>query len=264
MRQTKKLFCLVLSFYLILWTQLTSAEPDFYRSHETGWHWYNEDTIGEKKTPQEIEQEHVKSIKAEKKAAQEKIQTALDEWVLHPTVENAKKYYLLQIALLNQSDRVSESAREMFLKYPELDYGLIYPSNSMARKIASDQQKTKEDKAIKLLSQKIGLFFFYRSTCPYCRKFAPTLKLFADAYHIKIIPITTDGISLPEFPNSYKDKGQTETFQVKVEPAVFVVNPYTQKAFPITYGLISFDELRNKMLDVIPLVISGDTNENNN
>ncbi len=69
-------------------------------------------------------------------------------------------------------------------------------------------------------------------------------------YGIKVIPITTDGISLPEFPNSFTNQGQAQKFHVTVEPSLFAVNPYTNKAFPITYGLISLTDLKKRILDI--------------
>jgi conjugal transfer pilus assembly protein TraF len=56
-----------------------------------------------------------------------------------------------------------------------------------------------------------------------------------------------DGIPLPEFPDSRTDSGQAKTFKVTVTPALFAVNPYTQKAFPVAYGLTSETELRDNI-----------------
>ena len=65
-----------------------------------------------------------------------------------------------------------------------------------------------------------------------------------------IIPITIDGIALPEFPNSRVNQGQAAKFKVTVEPSLFAVNPYTQKAYPVSQGLISESDLRARILDI--------------
>ena len=113
-----------------------------------------------------------------------------------------------------------------------------------------NEQKADEDQAIALLAQHSGLFFFYRSTCPYCQRFAPIVKDFSARYGIAVLPITTDGISLSDFPNSQVDAGQAAKFRVDVEPALFTVDPYRQKIIPVGYGLMSEDALRTRILAI--------------
>ena len=96
----------------------------------------------------------------------------------------------------------------MLLNYPELDFSLRHPTNNLAKQIDLDSARQQENAAIQQFSQHNGLFFFYRSTCPYCQRFAPILKDFSSRYGLSVVPITTDGISLPEFPNSHSDQGQ--------------------------------------------------------
>ena len=107
-----------------------------------------------------------------------------------------------------------------------------------------NEQKQQEDKAIALLAKHSGLFFFYRSSCPYCQRFAPIVKDFSERYDITVVPITTDGIALPAFPHSHIDQGQSARFKVTVEPALFTVDPYSGEIIPVGYGLMSEDELR--------------------
>jgi len=42
--------------------------------------------------------------------------------------------------------------------------------------------------------------FFFRGACPYCHKFAPLLKAFADRYGFRLVDVSLDGGGLPEFP----------------------------------------------------------------
>ena len=159
-------------------------------------------------------------------------------------------YITLQNQLSAQSTRFAEQWQKVLLLSPELNYNLVHPTNQLATHIYADEHRKKEEEAIAALSKQSGLFFFYRSTCPYCQRFAPIVKAFSSTYHLTVIPVTTDGISLPEFPHSYPDRGQAKVFQVKVEPSLFAVNPYTHKAYPIAYGLISESELRQRILDI--------------
>ena len=183
-------------------------------------------------------------------ALQMSVKRSLDTAILNPTPENMKNYIAQQNEVTQRSARFSKLWQEALLQDPQLDFSLQHPTNNIARQVEVDQQSTQEEQAIKKLAQESGLFFFYRSTCPYCRAFAPILKRFADRYGITVMPITTDGITLPEFPQSYTDQGQAATFQVKVEPSLFIVNPYTKKAIPVGYGLMSEVDLKKRILDI--------------
>ena len=141
-------------------------------------------------------------------ALQEQVKQSLDLAILNPTVDNVRNYITLQNQFGERAQRFSEVWKTVLLNYPELDFSLQHPTNSMAKQIDLDQTHQQEDAAIRQLAQHSGLFFFYRSTCPYCQKFSPIVKDFSERYHLSVMPITTDGISLPDFPHSHSDQGQ--------------------------------------------------------
>jgi conjugal transfer pilus assembly protein TraF len=222
-----------------------AEEENYYNIHEKGWHWYNDPVVEDPKDQSE-DSDPIEQINTVRTT----IQRALDKAVLYPTQENVKNYIDLQNQYTNQSMAFSKTWKEVLLNSPELDFSLKHPTNNIARQIESDQEKNSEDQAIISLSKQSGLFFFYRSSCAYCQRFSPVVKHFADQYGITVIPITTDGISLPEFPNSLMDQGQSNKFNVTVEPALFAVNPYTHQAYPIGYGLMSEADLKKRILDI--------------
>jgi conjugal transfer pilus assembly protein TraF len=231
-------------FNALLFTRSTQAY--FYESHAEGWHWYNniiEDANKESKmnTTDPIEQ---------MKVLKNTVERALDMAILDPTEVNVKNYIELQNRVSNQASIFANIWQKVLYKNPQLNYALIHPTNTIARQIDLDLQHKKEDVAIAKLAQESGLFFFYSSSCIYCRKFAPILKEFASTYKIVVIPITMDGVIFPEFPETKKDRGHAAKFNVTIMPSLFAVNPYTQKAYPISQGLISQADLRKRILDI--------------
>lgn len=220
------------------------SASDYYQQHAIGWHWYDdprEEKHLEKPAPDPVVQMN---------AIQQALKQALDRAILNPTPQHVRDY----IALQNQvSDRASRFARMwqfVLLQHPTLDYAIAHPTNQLGRNVYLDQQRLKEDAAIHQLAQHSGLFFFYRGSCPYCQRFAPIVKDFSQRYGMPVIPITTDGVVLPPFPNSKLNKGQAEKFRVTVVPALFAVNPHTHQAMPVSYGLITEDALRRRLLDI--------------
>ena len=233
----------LLFLFLIVSSPIYADETGYFNQHEKGWHWYND--------PKKDDDDNVSVSPTEQmNAVRAVIKNSLDKAVLYPSKENVKTYLALQNQLMNRSSEFQHNWQAVLLESPDLDYSVSHPTNNIAKQVEYEQQKNKEDAAIKELAKKSGLFFFYRSTCGYCQKFAPIVKDFAETYGITVVPITTDGVSLPEFPNSYPDQGQAEKFHVTVEPALFSVNPYTHQAFPITYGLTSEADLKKRILDV--------------
>lgn len=244
------LFILLFGF-----SQLAIADG-FYSEHASGWHWYDdpekETQVERKKEPplRKIETpipnpDEIVAI------ARKKVKSATNALIANPTKENAKILITLLNQLGDRGEEVVSAWEKAILENPELNYSLKYPTNNVALRVFQEEESKQKDKSIKLFSEKMGLFFFYRSNCPYCHRFAPILKDFAERYGLTVIPITVDGGVLPEFPNSKMDSGQAKQFNITKFPSVFAVNPYTNKAFPIVYGLTSQDDLRNNIYKIM-------------
>ena len=234
-----------------------SEASDFFNDHARGWFWYEA-------PPQEPEEPEVPPLEGvmgtvmqkapdpleELSAVRQTIERALAKAMLEPTTDNIALYLKKQHDLTSQAHQFAKTWEKTLLEHPELNDALVRPTNSMGAQVYLEEKQKARSSAIEKLSRESGLFFFYRSTCPYCQRFAPILKAFAERHHLSVIPITTDGISLPEFPDSLIDNGQSAKFNVQVEPSLFAVNPYTQMAYPIAYGLVSEEELSQRILDI--------------
>jgi len=223
-------------------------DKGYFSSEAKGWYWHdNPKAIDEE---EDEDNQMMQDPLVIRDAMREQIERAQALSVIDQTKENMKNYLMLQNATSERAQNYERLWKEVLRENPELDYSLKHPTNNTAKRVELDEIKKKEEVVIRELAKKSGLFFFYRSTCPYCVRFAPIVKDFADSYGISVIPITTDGIALPEFPHSFQDQGQAKKFNVTVEPALFVVNPYTHKAIPLAYGLISQADLKNRILTI--------------
>lgn len=242
---------------LALGVQGIAFAGNYYTDHAIGWHWYDdpkEEKKSIKKPDPQINQKDPNVVVAN---ARKKITTALNLVIAEPTIENLERYIVLQEELGNRAEKVADLWEQVLLKNPELNYSLSHPTNNVALQVYHEEESKKKEEALIKFSKETGLFFFYRSTCSYCRRFAPILKNFAERNNITIIPITLDGISLPEFPQSKTDTGQATQFHVTTTPSLFAVNPYTQKAYPVAYGLTSETELRDNIYHIMTRLIGG-------
>jgi len=235
-------------------TQL-NAQTEADNNYRRGWHWYEEKITTPEESTKEMQEKPENGNNSEDpsekmKLTRETIQRALDKAVLNPTKENVTEYIKLQNQLSSQASRFQHQWQAALLEHPEEDYSVQHPTNTVGRQVEIEAEKKSEEAVLRELAKNSGLFFFYRSTCPYCRRFAPIVRNFSENYHIPVVAVTTDGVALPEFPDSVPDRGQAARFNVQAEPALFAVNPYTHKAFPIAYGLTSEDEIRRNLLNI--------------
>jgi conjugal transfer pilus assembly protein TraF len=248
----------ILIWFVMVWCLPSSAKADnFWEERAVGWHWYQDP---EENQPNPSDSTVTPDPIATMEALHHQVQKTLDQAILNPTEDNIRQYIALQNQLGERAQRFAEVWKSVLLNSPELDFSLQHPTNNLAKQIDLDQARQQENAAIHQFAQHNGLFFFYRSTCPYCQRFAPILRDFSSRYGLSVIPITTDGISLPEYPHSHSDQGQAERLKVTVEPALFTADPQTHRIIPVSYGLLSEDELRERLLTIAQQAASPEKN----
>ncbi len=242
--------------FLCLFLSSVSFATDeaYYDHHDHGWHWYDdpvdeesEEALPEKTPP--VPSTDVSATEA-MQALQKIVEEAKNKAVLYPTEENIAKYVAIQNQVTNNSRNFAQGWQAMLLHHPELNYQVSHPTNQIGRQVYLDQKNGREEEAIYEFFKDKGLYFFFKSDCPYCQKFAPILKDFAEHYQITVLPISLDGMGLAEFPNFKIDQGQAKKFNVTVEPSLFVVDPKAGKAMPVSYGLMSEEALQQRIYDI--------------
>lgn len=250
------------SIIIIMLTVLVSSaalaqHQTFYVSHAQGWHWYEIDV-----TPKQVKPKQTPVNPAvEMEALQTQLKEVKARAILYPTINNVRNYITLQNQISAKAHQFGQAWQQVLLRYPELDFSIQNPTAQLARFGAIDARKADVEQALREFSNQYGLFFFYRSTCPYCHRFAPVLKRLVERYNIALVPITLDGPTLPEFPYSKRDLGQALRFKVKVVPAVFAINSRTQKITPIGFGFMSLQELKQRIYQLMKQTKQANTQE---
>lgn len=234
----------------------------FFRDHTRGWHWYElweqEPGSEDQKQPDQYITAKLSSKSPTElvKTYREELETRLHRAWVYPTPQNLKAYQEMQRDLMSRSKIFATVWMQNVYQHPELDHTLVSPVNQQARHIQIDLEKEQTRKVIQSLSQTYGLFFFFSSNCLYCHQFAPIVKRFAETYGWEVIAISVDADasgsgSLAEFPNAQADNGLFEIWNVKVLPSLFAVNPQTQEAIPIAYGLTALDEMESRLMSLL-------------
>ena len=247
--QKSERFCCNLIKTILLGTAFffsqSSIAQSFFESHREGWFWYQD--------PKKTITPQVPSIfpfqaTEMMKALQKRVEDNLNLAILYPTEENLKNYAVHYQEVTNQAQRFTDAYQLMMLKNPALDYSLQFPVNPLAQTVYSEEKERLIEKAVKVFAANHGLFFFFKGSCHYCQVFAPIIKQFSEKHKLTVIAITTDGKTLPEFPDARKDQYASMAFKVKTLPALFAVNPRTQEVTAITHKPLSLYELEENIL----------------
>jgi conjugal transfer pilus assembly protein TraF len=230
------------------------AEPQraYFDRHAEGWFWYHDPKLATPAAPPKTEQtrpapedkdDPVKVVEAERTA----MEKALDRAIVTPTPENVKTYLELNQHLMAQAGNFAEAWRGAIWSNPSLDYSLVSPVGSSAY-VKADQDAATDEQKLLQAAQQWGLVFFFRGTCPYCHKFAPLLRQFAEHYGFRIVDVSLDGGGLPEFPNPQPNNQAAENLRVEAVPAVYLVNPRTRQVVPAVFGLVGWSDLVQRLI----------------
>lgn len=247
----KNLLCFFSLLSTGYWIPNTAAQAQqaFFERHAEGWHWYQSRSDNkadeEQEKPESIppQKTPTQQIENQRKELEQKLHAA----IIEPSRENIVAYIIAQKALMDQSQRFSESWQQVIMTTPSLDETLIHPVDQNARHVYYDEKNKETIQRIKALAQEYGLFFFFKGTCSYCHQFAPVVKHFAQKYNWSVLAVSLDGGVLPEFPHARRNNGIAEGLRVTHVPALIALHPKSGKMIPLAYGLISESEIERRV-----------------
>ena len=120
----------------------------------------------------------------------ERLQKSLEETrniaIMRPTEANVRRYMELEAKVVARASTFADVAQRIAWATPELDPTLQgRPVNAKALEVFDQLQMSQRSESIGALGRDHVLFFFFRSDCPYCHAFAPTLEAFQARHGIR-------------------------------------------------------------------------------
>ena len=173
--------------------------------------------------------------------------------ILEPTMQNIIVYLTLQKQTLDQATSFAKGTQKALVEEPKLDYTLKHPQGKLAKQVWYDSQNKDMERTVKhLAGKRFGIFFFYRSSCPYCHMYAPILKAYSMRYGLHTVAISLDGGALPSFPHFVVDQGQFRRWHLKsIVPATVLFDSKTKKITPIGYGVLTQEDLSRRIFSLL-------------
>lgn len=162
------------------------------------------------------------------------------------------------IEALERANKFSSIWMENVYRNPELNYSLISPTSQKARHVYLHEKEKKKMEKIGELSKEYGLFYFFKKGCEYCKEFGPIVKRFSEKYKWSVLAISEFGEEEELFDRNVRDNGLAERWGVSTYPSLFAVNPNTGDVIPIANGMISIEEMEERIM-----LITRENEENN-
>ena len=167
---------------------------------------------------------------------------------MRPTEANVRRYMELESQVVARASYFADVAQRVAWATPELDPTLQgRPVNAKALEVFEQTQQAGRSRVIADLGADHVLLFFYRSDCPYCHAFAPTLAAFQARHGIQVVAVSMDGGPMPGFPEARPDNGIATTLKVTQVPAIFLAQPFTGRITPIGFGVLSESQLLERL-----------------
>lgn len=231
------------------------ALADIYEQQPKSWVWYKDspppEAVQPKKKPQKSTASAADGLtaKAALKAMGEDLEEAEAQSILNPTTTNIKHAIELKRQALALSQTYADRYEQVVWKNPELDYTIERPMRTDALFTANPLRQEKLTAALATAAQSNALVYVFRSDCPYCKKFSPVLKRFAESNGFTVLAFSLDGVGNDEFPYPKADMDQLKAKGLvpKVVPALYIVNPKKGTSEAVGFGLMNMTDLQTRV-----------------
>lgn len=228
-------------------------DDSVWNNQDRGFIWYPPDAPLKKQQKSKPVAEKPKSIQDMKTMAE--INKELDRLkevaILNPSEKNILSFLEAQNWMFNKSSYFADATQRVVWSNPQVDYNNRSPTANNALINKRERTRKEEQQLAANLSQDYGVFFFFRSDCPYCHEQAPVLKYMQTIYGLPVIPISMDGGRLPEYPSPRADNGISMMVSqgqgVNTFPAIYLVEKKTKQSYPLGTGMVPLDEILSRI-----------------
>ena len=169
--------------------------------------------------------------------------------ILGPTPANVTAYIRYQREQLDRASLFSDVWQRAIWQDPDLDYTLQRPVSTLGKRQWQDSRSAERDAAMMQLSQRYGLFYFFAQSCAACEVMSPIVQGVASRWKITVRAISTDGGPSRHFPGYTVETNQRTRMglEPKITPAVVLWDALKNQPIPIGYGVMSADELQDRI-----------------
>lgn len=217
-----------------------------------GWHFYKPNPVPPPEKKEKERQELAPRASPAGKAAPS-YKERLEQWqadfaeakaqaILEPTNTNVERVQRMHRYITDQSVAFGSKWMEVSLRKGILTYEDANGS-PLHLEVQKQQKIDKIKRAFEMARQKnFGLFYLSKAGCPYCEKFAPLVKGFAQENGLSVLEIY-DGAPTGVFDAQPNNGIADELNQEGIYPMLYLVNPQNKHFHPISRGMSTQSQL---------------------
>lgn len=167
-----------------------------------------------------------------------------------PSPENVELYAFLQRLSMDKAEKYSQAVVQATIRNPALDEYARSSLTTAQRNATEENVTVAKAQTLNYLSQRIGIWYFYQSTCPYCKQQEPILDRLSTRFDFSILNISLDGGPLASgSPKPFVlNKGHAEQLGVMTTPTMVIADTLTNKVYNLAAGLRTSSELEERIL----------------
>lgn len=172
-----------------------------------------------------------------------------DRALNHPTQDNVAAFFYLQRYSVDMAERFALQAQRVVMADPVLDENSRRPQSMFGAEVIDRQAQAGAERAIEIIADEAGLWYFYRSDCPYCAAQSPVLENLARKADMAVMAIALDNAPLEDghFTDWRPNAGQAEELQVRATPTIYLVRPPGEFLL-IAEGVMAESTLRERII----------------
>ncbi len=229
--------------------------PEPSPTHERGWFYYQ--PLPPQATPVKPEPARAKSTDSGSTVPlgsawlRKNLPVYLDRAIDEPTLANVRRYRYLERLAMDRGSAYSDTSARLTLLDPLLDEQQVSPLTALAKATRHTEVDGNRQRLLAGISTQAGLWFFFRSDCPYCHAQVPALQSLARVHGFSILPISIDRKPMPgdSFPRYVADHGQAARLGVQVTPTLFLVHR-DGRVLPLATGLQTMDQIEFRITEL--------------
>jgi len=226
----------------------------YFTKSDQGWFWYHDPRLlPPVKLPEVPPSTPAANVPAPLSAKwfRENLDNYRDAAIDNPSPDNVRLYLYLQRLAMDKAEMYSHASQLAVAQDPALDQASLTPTNQQSKAAANGARGQAMKKLMSRLAVGSGIWFFFRSDCPYCHAQAPVLAAMENLYGFKILPISLDQKPMEDgtYPNWVPDSGQGKSMHVTVTPTLFLVTP-PDIVIPLGAGVMAADQLEDRIVEL--------------
>ena len=238
-------------YILLLLSASVQADERWFGRHSEGWFWYEPipepEPEAEAKKAESVTNSSLQPLSVA--WIRKNIGQYLDKAIDQPTKANVSQYLYLDRLVKEKAEQFARVGKRVIESDPMLDENVRRPISPSAAKINDDMAHQAKEQVLKKIAKLVGLVFYYRGSCKLCHLQAQSVLLMKELYGFEVIPVSTDGILLPQWPDSKVELSPPQVFNIQAYPALYLMKPPSEVAI-LRQGGLSLTELRDRIISV--------------